>query len=73
MDLVIKKKMDVKDLLGKYGYPLLAIIGTASLATTAISLLPISNWAKNQNDCMVRTVAYDGLPDKVWSCNGGGN
>ena len=41
------------------------------------SLLSISSWADNQNECIERTFRIDGkntqgIPSKVWSCNGGG-
>ena len=42
------------------------------------SIDPISEWAETQNDCITRTFRIDGkntqgLPEKVWSCNGGGD
>ncbi len=55
---------------------ILGIISSASLVSISFSLRslsPIVDWAKIQNDCIERTIAYEGLPDKVWSCNGGGN
>ena len=54
---------------------LLGVLSTASLISIAFalnSLLPLADWAKTQNDCIQRTTAFDGLADKVWSCNGGG-
>ena len=54
----------------------LGIVSTASLISisfTLRSLLPLADWAKIQNDCIERTIAFEGLPDKVWSCNGGGD
>ena len=41
------------------------------------SLEPISTWAKSQNECITKTFRIDGkntqgMPSKVWSCNGGG-
>tara|TARA_Y100001968_G_scaffold44940_1_gene34996 strand:- start:403 stop:654 length:252 start_codon:yes stop_codon:yes gene_type:complete len=41
-------------------------------------LEPISEWADSQNDCITKTFRIDGnntqgIPSKVWSCNGGGN
>ena len=52
-------------------------IGSFSLFAIAISLIPISQWARTQNDCIQRTFRTDGtnnagIPSKVWSCNGGG-
>ena len=40
-------------------------------------LEPISAWAQSQNDCITKTFRIDGnntqgIPSKVWSCNGGG-
>ncbi|KGG15037.1 MULTISPECIES: hypothetical protein [unclassified Prochlorococcus] len=54
---------------------LLGILSTASLISIAFSLrslAPIAEWMEIQKDCIDRTVAFEGLPDKVWSCNGGG-
>ena len=41
------------------------------------NLEPISAWADSQNECITRTFRIDGentqgIPSKVWSCNGGG-
>ena len=38
---------------------------------------PISIWAETQNECVTKTFRIDGkntqgIPSKVWSCNGGG-
>ena len=55
---------------------ILGALGTASLVSIAFSLnslTPLVEWAKTQNDCIERTIAFEGLPDKVWSCNGGGD
>ena len=40
-------------------------------------LEPISAWADSQNECITKTFRIDGkntqgMPSKVWSCNGGG-
>ena len=54
---------------------ILGIVSSASLVSISLSLralLPVADWAKIQNDCIERTIAFEGLPDKVWSCNGGG-
>ncbi len=42
------------------------------------SLETISIWADSQNECITKTFRIDGkntqgIPAKVWSCNGGGN
>ena len=41
------------------------------------TLEPISVWADSQNECITKTFRIDGkntqgIPSKVWSCNGGG-
>ena len=40
-------------------------------------LEPIQAWADSQNECITKTFRIDGkntqgMPSKVWSCNGGG-
>ena len=40
-------------------------------------LEPLSTWAESQNECITKTFRIDGkntqgIPSKVWSCNGGG-
>ena len=40
-------------------------------------LEPISTWSDSQNECITKTFRIDGkntqgMPSKVWSCNGGG-
>ena len=40
-------------------------------------LEPLSIWADSQNECITKTFRIDGkntqgIPSKVWSCNGGG-
>ncbi len=40
-------------------------------------LQPLSTWANSQNECITKTFRIDGkntqgIPSKVWSCNGGG-
>ena len=49
-----------------------------SVKELSSGLDPISEWAETQNDCITRTFRIDGnntqgIPSKVWSCNGGGN
>ena len=70
--------MNPKELMGKSMYPALALLSSASLLVISVSLIPIAQWAKSQNDCIERTFRTDGmnnagLPSKVWSCNGGGD
>ena len=52
---------------------------TVSKSVKKISneLQPISAWADSQNECITKTFRIDGkntqgIPSKVWSCNGGG-
>ena len=40
-------------------------------------LEPLSSWANSQNECITKTFRINGkntqgIPSKVWSCNGGG-
>tara|TARA_B100000214_G_C23606900_1_gene463321 strand:- start:269 stop:520 length:252 start_codon:yes stop_codon:yes gene_type:complete len=48
-----------------------------SVKEISIELEPISAWADSQNECITKTFRIDGkntqgMPSKVWSCNGGG-
>ena len=48
-----------------------------SVNEISIDLEPLSRWAESQNDCITKTFRIDGkntqgIPSKVWSCNGGG-
>ena len=48
-----------------------------SVKNISTDLEPISAWAVSQNDCITKTFRIDGkntqgIPSKVWSCNGGG-
>ena len=48
-----------------------------SVKKISTDLEPISAWADNQNECITKTFRIDGkntqgIPSKVWSCNGGG-
>ena len=48
-----------------------------SLKEVSIALEPISIWAETQNECVTKTyringINTQGIPSKVWSCNGGG-
>ena len=48
-----------------------------SIKEIATDLAPISAWAESQNECITKTFRIDGkntqgMPSKVWSCNGGG-
>ena len=48
-----------------------------SIKQVSTNLDPISIWAESQNECITKTFRIDGInsqgiPSKVWSCNGGG-
>ncbi len=48
-----------------------------SVKEISTDLEPISTWADSQNECITKTFRIDGkntqgMPSKVWSCNGGG-
>ena len=48
-----------------------------SVKKISTDLEPISAWADLQNECITKTFRIDGkntqgMPSKVWSCNGGG-
>ena len=49
-----------------------------SVKKISTELEPISTWANSQNECIVKTFRINGkntqgIPSKVWSCNGGGD
>ena len=49
-----------------------------SVRDVSTALDPISKWANSQNECITKTWRIDGIntqgiPSKVWSCNGGGD
>tara|TARA_Y100001968_G_C19384810_1_gene732303 strand:+ start:1109 stop:1360 length:252 start_codon:yes stop_codon:yes gene_type:complete len=62
-------------------------LGISAITTISISnsvnqlskgFEPLSEWAETQNECITRTFRINGnntqgIPSKVWSCNGGGN
>ncbi len=48
-----------------------------SVKQISTDLEPISTWADSQNECIIKTFRINGkntqgIPSKVWSCNGGG-
>ena len=48
-----------------------------SVKEMSTKLEPLSTWADSQNECITKTFRIDGtntqgIPSKVWSCNGGG-
>ena len=49
-----------------------------SVNRVSTALEPISIWAETQNECITKTFRINGkntqgVPSKVWSCNGGGD
>ena len=49
-----------------------------SVKEVSTALEPISTWADTQNECITKTWRINGkntqgIPSKVWSCNGGGD
>ncbi|WP_320676972.1 hypothetical protein [Prochlorococcus sp. MIT 1300] len=70
--------MNPREAIRAHAYPVLAVISTLSLVGIFTSLVPIAKWTRTQNECIERTFRIDGkntqgIPAKVWSCNGGGN
>ena len=50
---------------------------SSSVKEISKDMEPISAWANSQNECITKTFRIDGkntqgIPSKVWSCNGGG-
>ena len=48
-----------------------------SVNQISTDLKPVRDWANSQNECITKTFRIDGkntqgMPSKVWSCNGGG-
>ncbi len=69
--------MNPREMIRSHAYPVLAGIGAVSLVVIAASLAPIAKWSRIQVECIERTYRVDGnnvqgIPHKVWSCNGGG-
>tara|TARA_B100001250_G_C19762266_1_gene773043 strand:+ start:1205 stop:1456 length:252 start_codon:yes stop_codon:yes gene_type:complete len=49
-----------------------------SVKEVSTAIEPLSIWAETQNECITKTFRIDGnntqgIPAKVWSCNGGGD
>ena len=70
--------MNPREIIRAHSYPVFAAVSTVSLVLISVSLVPIADWARTQNDCIDRTFRIDGnntagIPAKVWSCNGGGD
>ncbi len=82
---MIKELLDNNKYLICAGLSTLSLVFT-SISTITVSksikeisnnLEPISVWANTQNECITKTFRIDGIntqgiPSKVWSCNGGG-
>ena len=82
---MLKELLDNNKYLICAGLSTLSIVFT-SLAIISVSksvkeisntMEPISAWADSQNECITKTFRIDGkntqgMPSKVWSCNGGG-
>ena len=70
--------MQLREFVRAHAYPAMALVSTISISLIAVSLLPVAQWARTQNECIERTFRVDGknnagIPAKVWSCNGGGD
>ena len=82
---MIKELLDTHKYLICAGLSTFSLIFT-SISVISISksvkdvsgaIAPISKWADTQNQCITKTFRIDGvntqgIPSKVWSCNGGG-
>ena len=69
--------MNPRETIRAHAYPVLAAVSTVSLVLIAVSLVPLAEWSRNQNECIEKTFKINGkntqgLSGKVWSCNGGG-
>ena len=82
---MLKELLDNNKYLICAGVSTLSLVFTSisiisiSKSVTQIStdLEQISTWADSQNECITKTFRIDGkniqgIPSKVWSCNGGG-
>ena len=82
---MLKELFDNNKYLICAGFSTFSLVFT-SISTVSVSnsvkeisnnLEPISAWADSQNECITKTFRIDGkntqgIPSKVWSCNGGG-
>ena len=82
---MLKELIDNNKYLICAGLSTLSLVFT-SISTISVSksvkeisreLEPISIWADSQNECITKTFRINGkntqgIPSKVWSCNGGG-
>ncbi|WP_320677041.1 hypothetical protein [Prochlorococcus sp. MIT 1300] len=58
------------DLLRSLSSLLLSLSSAASLLVIAISILPLSQWAKHQNECVESQKGNVGVAYEVSYCNG---
>ena len=82
---MIKELLDNNKYLICAGLSTLSLVFTSisiisvsnSVKKISSDLEQISEWADSQNECITKTFRIDGrntqgMPSKVWSCNGGG-
>ena len=82
---MLKKLLDNNKYLICAGLSTLSLLATSisiislskSVKEISNDLEPIATWADSQNECIIKTFRIDGkntqgIPSKVWSCNGGG-
>ena len=82
---MLKDLLDSNKYLICAGFSTLSLVFSSisiiSLSSTvkkvSTDLETISLWAESQNECITKTFRIDGkntqgIPSKVWSCNGGG-
>ena len=67
-----KTKQSPREMIRAHAYPVLAAIGTISIVSIAWSLLPISEYARNQNICINQETEKSKAPISwgVRKCNG---
>ena len=83
---MLKELFDNNKYLICFGLSTLSLVFTSislisvskSVKQITTDLEPISKWADSQNECIIKTFRIDGkntqgIPSKVWSCNGGGD
>tara|TARA_B100000965_G_C19527884_1_gene729725 strand:+ start:739 stop:990 length:252 start_codon:yes stop_codon:yes gene_type:complete len=82
---MLKKLLDGQKFVICAGLSTISLIFTSisvisiskSLREVSTNLEPITTWAESQNECITKTWRINGkntqgIPSKVWSCNGGG-
>ena len=83
---MLKKLFDNNKYLICAGLSTLSLVFTSfsmisiskSIKEISTDLEPITAWADSQNECITKTFRIggknmQGIPSKVWSCNGGGD